>query len=248
MPSRYTRDELIISALDLAVAPQLMVHDVRDGVVLPDAHSLKWLQYIIDYCYHMSPFSATITKTACNATANSDEILLPTDFILDVRNGYVTQCVPGDDNSYRRRLRVSLQSFIDYQITYQGRNPVEYPILYNILGPSVGTTQYRLKITPTPTINTLGHLWYYQLPPPLEASDVPVFPNDYIIVEYIKLRAEEWIHRITDVGIAQAFCDKMVAGMKAAGLLNEPESTELPLNDLTYRNVTYNRYNWMGPR
>jgi hypothetical protein len=120
---------------------------------------------------------------------------------------------------------------------------VLYPSFYMIQGST-------MKVTPTPTITATGTLWYYQLPPALQADDKPLFPNDYVCIEYIRIRALEW-SRIVDPGTAQKFCEKIVGGMKAAGLMNEPEDDEIPFDEQVYsKGGRYgsNSYSWMEPR
>lgn len=251
MPNRYSRDELITIALNMVQLPNLEQHDVPNEVVQPDAFSVQWLQDILDFWYHMVPFSAAVDRVSLTATANSDTILLPTDFILDVRNGYTVQTVVGDSQSYKRRRRVPLQKFITRQLAYQRLDDATYPYFYCVQGVDTATGRQTLKITPTPTIATLGQLWYYKLPSVLASADIPRFPNDYVCLEYIRIRALEWA-RIYDPGTAQKFCEKIVAGMKAAGLMNEPEDDEIPMDDEVYvrqqQQGGYTTYAWMGER
>lgn len=243
MPNRLTRDELIIRGLSMAVVPNLEHHDLPHGVVEPDAFSLQWLQEILDFWYHMVPFSSSVTTVDLNAVANSDSITLPVDFILDVRNGYLVQTVIGDNTSFKRTTRVPLQKWVNRQLAYQSYNDVEFPYFYMIQGRT-------LRITPTPAISTVGKLWYYQLPDELESNEKPSFPNDYVITEYIRIRALEWVGRY-EPGTAQKFCDSLVGKMKSAGLMNEPEDDEIPFDTITFRgkgNQVQSTYSWMGNR
>ena len=250
MPNRYARDELITIALNMAQLPNLDQHDIPGGVVQPDAFSVQWLQDILDFWYHMVPFSAAVDKVSLTATANSDTIVLPSDFIIDVRNGYLVQTVQGDTLSLKRRIRTPLQKFISRQLAYQRATAVLFPYFYCVQGVDTATGRQTLKITPTPTISTIGQLWYYKLPTVLASSDIPKFPNDYVCLEYIRIRALEWA-RIYDPGTAQKFCEKIVAGMKAAGLMNEPEDDEIPFDEEVYvrqQQEGYATYAWMGER
>jgi len=252
MPNRYCRDELIKIGLSMAQLPNLEIHDAPDGVVQQDAFAIQWLQDILDFWYHVCPFSVTVIKQAINCTANSDTIILPSDFILDVRNGLLVQTTPGDINSYRRKRRVPLQKFINRQLYYQGATNVNCPEFYCIVGnDGVTETQYQtMKVAPTPTINTLCYLWYYKLPAKLEANQRPQLPYDYMATEYIRIRAHEW-QGLYDPGTAQKFCDKLVSWAKASGLMNEPEDDEIPFDEQVYqrhRGSQSNTYNWMGDR
>ncbi len=81
---------------------------------------------------------------------------------------------------------------------------------------------------------------------------MPDFPSDYVCIEYIRIRAREWAN-VIDIGTAKMFCDKVVSGMKAAGLMNEPEDDEVPFDTLVFRNkgnmgMYSNSYSWLGPQ
>ena len=249
MPNRYCRDELILIALNMAMLSNLTIHEAPDNIVLPTAFSIKWLQEILDFWYHMVPFSATITSATLNCTADNDTITLPSDFILDVRNGYATETIPGDSKSKGRRLRLPFQKFLNRKYFYQKQTNVLYPHYYCIVDAD-STGNQLMKVSPTPTVNVNGELWYYQLPAIMEAADKPLFPNDYVCIEYLRIRSLEWAH-VYDPGTAHKFCEKIVAGMRAAGLMNEPEDDEVPFDPTTFRNTRgmgVNSYGWMGQR
>lgn len=253
MPNRYNRDQLVLTALRMAQLPNLEAHDAPDGIVQSDAFAVEWLQDILTFWYHIAPFSATVVKASISCTAQSDTVILPANFILDVRNGLLVQTVPSDTQSYKRAIRVPLQKFINRQIhTQHADSDVKYPAYYCIAGDDgVITTQYQtMLVAPTPTIATQCQLWYYQLPAALQANQKPKFPDDYACIEYIRLRALEWAGIITP-GTAKKFCTDIVAQYKAAGLLNEPEDDEIPMDEQVYRRSGSNRhavYGWMGDR
>jgi hypothetical protein len=243
MPSRYTRDELIRIAISMAQVPNLEHHDIPNGVVQVDAFAIQWLQDILDFWYHMVPFSSTVTKTSVPVLAQTNDIPLPDDFILDVRNGYIVQAT-SETTSKRRTHRVPLQTWINRDLYYQSTtNPSHNtcPGFYMI-------QDGMLKVTPQSSVARSAELWYYALPPILESHQKPTFPNDYVITEYIRIRALEWCRAI-EPGIAQKFCDKIMASMKANGLLNEPEDDAIPFDDLTYRHhgTGQTAFSWMGP-
>lgn len=249
MPNRYTRDEIIKIALDMAQLPNISIHDIPNGVVQSDAFSIQWLQDILDFWYHMVPFSATVTSTTLNCVANQSYVNLPSDFILDVRNGYLVETVANDTLSKRRLHRVPLQKFINRRLHSQRSTNIIHPYFYCIHDEDTTLKVQRLHVSPTPTQNVNGELYYYKLPARLEANDRPKTVNDYVCIEYIRIRALE-MARVFEPGTAHKFCDKIVAGMKAAGLMNEPEDDEIPMDELVYRSGGggYNTYSWMGPR
>lgn len=243
MPNRYLRDELIKISIDQSQVAQLKQHDCPNGVVQPDAFSIQWLQDIIDFWYHMRPFGAGVDDIPLNIPSHTTAIPLPSNFILDVRNGYVRQTTESP-YSMGRMIRLPLQKWLNRDLMCQGQLSAtsnSVPNFYMVQGSTI-------KVTPQSSIDRNARLWYYFLPPALNSNDKPLFPNDYVIIEYLKIRALEWC-RVYEPGTAQKFCDKIVGGMKAAGLLNEPEDDEIPFDTLTYKSG-YGRntpYSWMGP-
>lgn len=246
MPNRYTRDELIYKALDLAELPNIKKHDLsQGGSVNSNAYSIGWLQDILDYWYHMVPFSAAVIKAPFNLTANYGMYDLPEDFIVDIRNGLIVQDVNSNVNSCVRKIRISLQKFINRQIVHQASNATTTKY-YCIQGKN--NNRQVLNICPVPTENKTAWLWYYQLPEPLDSDSIPIFPGDYPLIEYVNLRAQEWVGKL-EPGTAKAFCDRIVAAAKVNGLMNEPEDDEIPMDDLRYiPKGASTTFAWMGPR
>jgi hypothetical protein len=64
----------------------------------------------------------------------------------------------------------------------------------------------------------------------------------------MRIRALEWMG-LADVGTSLKYEEKLVAGMKAAGLLNEPERTQFPFDTMNYRagNFRGSPFTWIGP-
>lgn len=245
MPNRYCRDELLNIALDAAHLPNIDARDRPDGVILPHAHCIQWLQDIVDWWYEIVPFSTTVTTTTLNLTANTSFVALPIDFIVDVRNGYTVEAIPGDSLSYVRRVRLPFQKFLNRYLANQKATNIKLPDFYCVRG-KLNARQKLLNVTPTPTQNVNGILWYYQLPERLNAGDYPEVASDKIIIEYVRIRACEQMH-IYDPGTAEKYCERLLGMIKAAGLLNEPEDDEIPLDNQAMRNGVYgNIYNWMG--
>jgi hypothetical protein len=251
VPNRLTRDQIILEAVNTINTGNFRTANAPNGVVLQTAPAIGWLQNIIDFWHHMVPFSATIKRVRCDAVANQDYILAPTDLIVDVRNGYLVQTIPSDANSLVRRHRVSLQKFINRKLTFQKSTNINYPTYYCLQDYDEVAESQMIQITPTPNIATVGYLYYYAMPPALTAGKRPKVPNDYVCVEYVKIRAMEWLN-LYEPGTAQKFCDKIVSGMKAAGLLNEPEDDEVPFDDLTFihgnASAGYDVFSMIGPR
>lgn len=248
MPNRYTRDQLIKIALEQVQLPNLEIHEMPDGAVLPSAFSIQWLQDIIDFWHHMVPFSATVTSTTLNCTINQDTVTLPSDFIIDVRDGYLAERIPGNSRTKARTKRLPFQAFLNRKLHYQNTQNILYPGYYCVIDRDATTNRQKMLVAPTPTVNVNGTLWYYQLPSMLTADQMPVVPNDYVCIQYLKIRMLEFVGKY-EPGTAQKFCDKLMASCKAAGLLNEPEDNELPFDTTNYsKGPDYQTgYAWMGP-
>ena len=246
MPNRYCRDEILHIALDMAHLPNIDIRERPDGVILPTAHSIQWLQDILDWWYEIVPFSTTVVSTTLNLTANVSTATLPIDFIIDVRNGYTVESVAGDSKSYMRTLRLPFQKFLNAQLRSQKAGNTNIPSYYCIRG-KANNRQKLLNVTPTPTQNVNGILWYYQLPAVLQATDFPEVASDKILIEYVRIRACEQM-RVYDPGTAEKYCERLLSMVKAAGLLNEPEDDEIPLDTHAMRPGNYNSpYAWIGP-
>ena len=248
MPNRYTRDELVKIAMDQAQIAAVEAHDAPDGVVQDDAYTVQWLQDIIDFWYHWCPFSATVEADySFTISANTTTVKLPTDFILDVRNGVIIQTTDSD-NSKKRMIRTPLQKWMNRNLQWQNTT-AQYPIFYMVQGYNEADNTQNLRIAPASNTDRNAWLWYYKLPSKLTSTSKPRFPNDYVMIEYVKIRILEWA-RVYEVGTAQTFCDKILAGMKSAGLMNEPEDDEIPFDNFLYTKepTLVNTYAWMGPR
>jgi hypothetical protein len=238
MPNRYQRDELIRDALDMAQVVSLKNHDCPNGVVQQNAYTINWLQDIIDFWYHMVPFSAGVTLTQLNIPALAQSIALPTNFILDVRDGYILQRSNDDVKSKRRLKRLTLQKWLSTDLYYQSQPAC--PMAYMIQGSTI-------KVTPMNDIARQAWLWYYFLPPVIQSDEVPIFPNDYVIKQYLFIRAREWSAEF-EPGTAEKFANNHVKSMKASGLFNEPEDDIIPLERDYHYSSERSTYAWMGER
>jgi len=92
-----------------------------------------------------------------------------------------------------------------------------------------------------------GELWYYALPAVLEANDIPDFPVDYTLIEYVRIRAGEWINRFVP-GTARDFAEKEIGALRQSGLNNEPENDEIPFDGDIYRlgDTTFNHFSLLA--
>jgi hypothetical protein len=183
------------------------------GTIVSTAFSIQWLETILHTFYSNFPWAATVTLVAGATVPHLNTYVIPTNFILDVKNGLILNI----NGSWKRVFRKPIQNFIDIAYNMPEGPPRIYTLGNNYFG-----------LAPTPDIEYSGRLWYYALPAPLEDDGVPVFPSDLILVNYIRLVALEWI-RALPIGSAQAYTEGKIAELIRAGLGNEPENEEIPL-------------------
>ena len=237
---RYTRDEIIVQGIELAIVPQLVTHDIPGGLVDPNAFAIKWLQNALDTFHRKFPFSSDVFPVDMTIRANNTDLVLtsditkylPTDFMLDVRNGVLASL---GTRQYRLK-RESFQYWLSYQLATQG-SPVTQPTCYTII-------QNRIKVLPLVTANMPATLWYYAVPAPLQALDKPNFPDEWSLIEFIRLKCLEFV-RFIDLGTAHTYLHSEIARLKANGLINDTEYDTIPLenNQTVYRR---GYAGWMG--
>jgi hypothetical protein len=189
-------------------SPTFDAEDKPQGVLKPAAMSIGWLQEALDLFHHEFPFMGTMKKFPI--VLISEMLPLPADFILDVRDGLVIL----EKGIVRQR---DFRQMIDLW-TLNPRPSV--PEAYIIQPPN-------LSLIPTPDQPYGAILWYYALPAELQPYTVPQFPSDLILVEYVRLRANEWIRRDAP-GTALAYAEVRIQPLHASGLLGEAEPSEVP--------------------
>src|SRR6266571_1371582 len=141
---RYTRDELLSHALDLAQSPPLDRHDRPGDVIDQNAYCISWLQSALDRCHVKFPFSAdvqdvdiTFINTSTDIILTSDNTkYLPTDFILDVKDGIVCTL----NNTKVRLKRKSFQYWLSVYNSFVNTKSL-IPSVYTII-------QERIKVAP----------------------------------------------------------------------------------------------------
>lgn len=244
MASRYVRDEIISQALDLAASPTVTAHDMPGGVVQPNAYAIKWLQNALDKFHRKYPFSSDIQDVTLTLQANNVDVVvtsdttlyLPTDFIIDVRNGLEASY---NGSSYRL-TRKSYQYWLNYKLGNQNTTATR-ALVYTIIN-------NRIKVLPLLSTAQSATLHYYALATALDANDPVNFPDEWTLIEFVSLKAKEWTRSI-EVGTAEIYLTKQLAGLRSSGLLNEPEYEDgIPLenNQSFNESSLINRNSWMG--
>ena len=262
--NRYTRDEDLQIALDMADIATLNARDRPNGVILPNALCVKWLQNLLDMFHQRYPFASDVVPIAMRINSNQEDLVLlqdpnidpttglpvnlppqsiylPADFSIEVTNGIVAQYRQGQ--FYRVRKR-SFQEWLEIHTWYRSQ-PASQPriLAYTVL-------EDRVKITPMQEEPQPVQMWYYRVPPLLHAAEKPAYPGDWTLIEYVRLRALEWARHPTVIpGAAQAYAEDQLSADRQAGLLQKAEFDQLKLggfNEL-YQHEAQNVWGWMGP-
>lgn len=233
--NRYTRDELLSRALDLIDSSALDQKDRPRGVIEPNALTIGFLQDGLDFFHNMFPFTGLVKKQTYTFSGTTD-YTLPTDFIHDCRDG--VRVLQTDPKVKIRLLRKSQSWILGRDTTRIGQ-----PYAYLIRGKT-------LVIFPTPDKSyTGGELWYFAMPAPLDADDIPEFPDDWTLIEYVRYRGKEWTGELP-AGEAIKFCTSVVAKLQASGLGNEADNDALELDHGIFRptgSEAARPWDWMGP-
>jgi len=243
MTSRYTRDEIISQGIELSASATIIQHDLGGGLVSPNAYSIKWLQNALDMFHKRYPFSSDVQSVALTIPMNSYDAYLtsdsnkyrPTDYMIDVRDGIVCNI---RNQSYRLK-RLSFQYWLNNTV----RNTLQtttQPTIYC-------TVNNRFKVAPLLTQAQAATLWYYALPTLLDANDIPNFPDEWVLIEFVRLKALEWTRSI-EPGTAQVYMTKELARLRSTGLLDDTEYEVIPLenNQVIPDGALVNRNAWMG--
>lgn len=241
---RYTRDEIITQGIDLSASPTVIQHDMPGGILQPNAYAIKWLQNALDMFHNKFPFSSDVQSVDITFPVGSNDLYLtsdntlylPNDYILDVRNGILVEY---NNNSFRLN-RVGFQEWLNYNLLNQN-SPRARPTYYTKIN-------NRFKFTPQVSTALSGTLWYFAMPALLEPNDYPSFPDEYTLIEFIRIKSLEWTRSI-EVGTATMYMNKELARFRAEGLLDNAEYdvAQLENNQVILDGSLVNRNAWMGP-
>lgn len=147
--------------------------------------------------------------------------------MLDYKNGIVLA------NDGGRLTRRGLSYLLGLSATQTGR-----PRFYAIRGTTI---ELRYKTDKAYT----GTLWYYSLPAAIGATDVPLFPDDSVLTDYVWLKAQEY-HRVAQPGTARAYADKIIKELQTAGIGNEAEDDQIEIDRNFAGEQTSQYSDWMG--
>src|SRR5438034_2801722 len=224
MTNRYTRDELITKGLNLAMASTLDAHERKGGLISPNAYAIDWLQQALDMVHKKYPFSLDITSVKMVITANisyltlldNPNLFLPENFELDVKDGLVVDF----SNEVRRLKRLPFPHWLDVYNSSFNRKQAR-PQAYCFWDD-------KIQIAPVTEAAYPGALWHYRLPSVLGPTDKPKFPDEWVLVEFIRIKGREFINQYPP-GTAEQYLAKQMSRLKQAGLLHDAEVDYIPL-------------------
>jgi hypothetical protein len=245
--NRLARDEIIHTALDMADLPTLDIKDRPEGVLMPTAISIKWLQHALDTFHHRYPFQTDVRSAEMIMPAFAEELILrqddpslpvrhlPEDYMLDVKDG-LTMTVRDNTGRLRRR---AFQNYLNVKLMSQHTrqpHPVAYCIFNDIIHCSPQTEESKAFV-----------FWYYGLPAVVEAHHKLRGFDDWVAIEYVRLRALEWC-RMLPPGTAKEYLNKELASLKSQGLLGDSEWEKLPLGTFIYLDAIQDAspFSWLG--
>lgn len=235
--NRLTRDDILNRALDMIDSSSLDTKDRPGGVIQANALSIGWLQDALDMFHQAFPWTGTTTSASVTYTGNNDQVTLPADFTLDVRDGFV---ISQTNPTVRARLRRKPLTFIlNYDV---GSSDTGTPRWYTINSSTAAT------VRPIPDTTYTGTLWYYKLPVALAPNVKPNFPNDWTLVEYVRLRGKEWTGEL-EASSAIGFAEKAIGKLRSSGLGVENENDSLDLDPTRFRptsNSQSQAWWWLG--
>ncbi len=224
MTNRYTRDEILTKGLNLVVSSPLDSHDRKGGLISSNAYCIDWLQQALDMAHKRFPFSLDITSAKVLITPrlsfvtllDNPNLFLPEDFEVDVKDGLVVDFA----NEIRRLKRVSFPQWLDVYNSSFNRGQAR-PQVYAFW-------DNKLQIAPVTESGFPAALWHYRLPDVLGPSDKPKFPDEWVLVEFIRIKGKEFINQYPP-GTAETYMVKQLARLKQSGLLHDAELDYVPL-------------------
>jgi len=220
--NRLSRNDILNDALDMVDSQALDLKDRPGGTLVPAALSIRWLQRGLDIFHRAFPWSGTITTGSLSLTTSTNTVALPSDFVMDKRDGIkIVQTSPAIN---RRLLRKSLDWLLDQNATATATGE---PGAYVIIGTNV-------TVVPWPKTSYTATLWYYKLPAALAPNERPNFPDDEVLVEYVHLCGKAWTGE-KEPGVAMAYAKAMIDQLRKSGIGEESEVDALPLDRDRFR-------------
>lgn len=240
--NRLTRDQILLKGMALADVPSLDAHDQpTPGTITATAFSIDWLQEAIDWFYQQVPMAGILTPTTVIIAQATGTFSLPSDFLLDMRDGIIVT----SPEPRKRLIRVAGQEYVTRLTMRSSTSATQRPTFYLVLPPSVYCFGPSGQL---PDQAYSAQLWYYALPAALSSSTIPTMPGaDLTLVEFVRMKALEWARSLPP-GSALEYAKARVAEIQKSGLFSDPEADAIPFDNRRFRQSGEdNYYDWMGP-
>lgn len=240
--NRLTRDNILLKGMALADIPSLDAHDQpTPGTITATAFSIDWLQEALDWFYQQVPMAGILTPVTVTIVASTGSFSLPSDFLLDMRDGIIVT----SPEPRKRLIRTAGQEYVSRLTMRSSTSATQRPAYYVVLPTSIFCVGPSGQL---PDQAYTGQLWYYALPAALASGTIPTMPGaDLTLVEFIRMKAMEWARSLPP-GSALEYAKARVAEIQKSGLFNEPESDTIPLDTRRFvGGYDTNSWDWMGP-
>ena len=209
-----TRDGILIRALDMIDSPTLDQKE-RPASTITGTLAVGWLEDALRESYNLYPISGTVASTALTLTEGASTVATPANFIKDFKNGITIEA------ESLRLMRRDMNTIIGFKVDSNSRGT---PKVYCAIADSAV-----IHIRPVPVKTYAALLWFYQMPAMPTSAQVPKFPADHMLVEYVRLRGKEWIHQL-DPGTALRYLMVKIAEYQKAGLGSEAEADQIEID------------------
>jgi hypothetical protein len=184
------------------------------------------------------PIQGVLVSASITTIVGDSHVTLPADFLMDYKDGIRWETVDGKATQSRMTRR-------GYSwLLSQSIRDLGYPRWYAV----VNDTQITMR--PIPDKVYTGSLIYYKLPAALGSTDIPPFPDDQILVDFLEIRYKEWLQMIPK-GSAIRYMKESISTLQKSGIGPEPEPDQIELDrnyfgDPNSREPYEWRNAWMG--
>ena len=221
----------------MADLPELDQQSRPSTTIVSTAFVINWFQRCLDTMHQEFPWAGTVSSATGTVSTLKTANLAPTDFILDMRNGFWLKI----GGTTRQLVRRNLADILMYQARNDlAGNPMKsQPARYSFSGRDLN-----LDITPDASYSYV--LNYYAMPAVVTGAVVPNFPSDHVLVDYVYLRALVWARRLPQGSAMKYLREVEIPALREAGLSQEPESDHIPLDPIQFRGARRRPWDWMG--
>ena len=241
--NRLTRDQIILRALNHLDSPRL---DEKcrggslgpGGTVTDPCLMTQWLQDGIDLAHNLYPLQGRVASQPFTLAGGTGSYALPTNYVLPYGQNSIVLTDAQTGQLLRRLMRRGFEALLPYGTTAQDRAE---PTIFSV-------TAGQWHVRPIPDKAYTATFWHYALPAVLGTGDVPDFPSDYLLIDYLVERGKEWL-RESPGGVANLRLRDAMSQLVKAGLGQEAEEDQIPVDRDSFpgsRDGIDGTNDWMG--